>query len=98
MNFTSYSDLLDAVGNATIRYGILDASVSTIWAAKLAKQDIKVKKQLPLGAELGIFATGNAKQMFQCFETYVKEEQSSILRQMQTVLEVLQFMYIFNYN
>ena len=88
MNFTSYSVLLDAVANGTVRYGIIDAQISKVWAPKLAKEKINVKRALDLDAALGVYAAGNARQMFACFKTYVKEEASTILNEVQAAIEV----------
>lgn len=96
-NFTSYSELLDAVGNSSIKYGLIDSQVAKVWTPQLIKEKINVKRKIKLDGSLGVFAAGSARQLHVCFETYMKEEASKILTAMQITLQVLlipQWLYI----
>eukprot|EP00794_Sanderia_malayensis_P016567 gene16567-18247_t len=80
-NYSDYMELLNAVGNGTVKNGLLDVDVATIWSEKLAKESISIKALVNLGGSMGIFATGDARKLAGCFRAGIKEESGFILNE-----------------
>ena len=76
------------MANGTVKYGIMDGSIATVWALKFVKESISVRKVIALEGIIGILAAGNARQLANCFATHISEEQSSISHLVQAAIEV----------